>query len=246
LAWSASDGQPQFASYCVRIGGVPPAATIDRARLRALFDSDEPSALKGLRRDGGIIIRPDQSDVIWWMGIDLSTDGLTSASLTAAEREGRRLAWAFIERLRRIPGCEAAQLIATGPQAGIRETRHPLAHAMIGADYAMAGGRAADGVARAAWPLENHREPGKPTMIGIGVEGFFDVPLAALQAKGLNNLWLSGRAIGADRDAFGSVRVMGAAFATGHAAGVAAARGVHGLVDVEGTRRDLLAQGAII
>jgi hypothetical protein len=37
------------------------------------------------------------------------------------------------------------------------------------------------------------------------------------------NLWLAGRTIGADAAAYGSIRVMGTSFATGQAAGVAAA-----------------------
>lgn len=50
------------------------------------------------------------------------------------------------------------------------------------------------------------------------------MPLDALRARGVANLFLAGRTIGADRRAYASVRVMGTAFATGFAAGVAAAQ----------------------
>jgi len=47
--------------------------------------------------------------------------------------------------------------------------------------------------------------------------------LAAWRALGVDNLWLSGRVIGCDELADASLRFLGTAFATGHAAGVAAA-----------------------
>jgi FAD-dependent oxidoreductase family protein len=51
----------------------------------------------------------------------------------------------------------------------------------------------------------------------------------------------------ADRDAFASVRVMGAAFATGHAAGVAAAQYAHGRPhDLTAIRTELIRQGALV
>ncbi|WP_312497226.1 FAD-dependent oxidoreductase, partial [Pseudomonas cremoris] len=53
--------------------------------------------------------------------------------------------------------------------------------------------------------------------------GWFHVPFGALIPEGSDNLWLAGSSIGADDIAFGSVRVMGTSFATGHAAGVSAA-----------------------
>jgi hypothetical protein len=61
-------------------------------------------------------------------------------------------------------------------------------------------------------------------------------------------VWLGGRAIGCDPLVYGSLRVMGTAFATGHAAGVAAACSVqtgreNGVAEV---RAALLRQGAII
>jgi hypothetical protein len=83
-------------------------------------------------------------------------------------------------------------------------------------------------------------------MQSIGGEGFFDVPMDALRADGPGNLWLAGRTVGADRGAFGSLRVMGTAFATGHAAGIAAALCANGPCRYEDVRAALLAQRAIL
>jgi hypothetical protein len=45
-----------------------------------------------------------------------------------------------------------------------------------------------------------------------------------LRAKDIDNLYFAGRTIGADPRAYASIRVMGTAFATGDAAGRAAAQ----------------------
>lgn len=79
-----------------------------------------------------------------------------------------------------------------------------------------------DSIARAAWPAELHGEAGKPVYHPVGGHGYASVPLDSLRARGLDNLFVSGRVIGADPVAYGSVRVMGTAFATGEAAGIAA------------------------
>jgi hypothetical protein len=135
--------------------------------------------------------------------------------------------------------------VSTGPQLGIRESRRPAARHIISGADARDGRAAPTGIARAAWPIEVHGAPGKPSMIPIGGRGWFDVPLAALNAFGIDNLWLGGRIIGCDAEAHGSVRVMGTAFATGQAAGVAAALAAGGL-DADRVRATLLGQGAIV
>jgi hypothetical protein len=96
--------------------------------------------------------------------------------------------------------------------------------------------------------MEVHDAPGRTRFVRLGGEGFFDVPPGALRARDVDNLWLAGRVIGADAEAYGSVRVMGTAFATGHAAGIGAALGAakNGDDGVEALRAALLAQGALI
>jgi len=62
------------------------------------------------------------------------------------------------------------------------------------------------------------------------------------------NLRLAGRVVGSDRQAYGSIRVMGTAFATGHAAGISAALACEGgaETDIRRLRKLLLEQGAIL
>ena len=71
--------------------------------------------------------------------------------------------------------------------------------------------------------------------------------MRCLTSRDTANLFAAGRVADADRMAGASLRVMGTAFATGQAAGVAAASVAdRGAVDVDTVRRTLQAQGALI
>ena len=238
----------QPASYPLRIGGVPPAVQFDRARLTELIaDYNRDAAMPILRRDGGVLMRLPHSQEFWWMVIDLDTDGVSGADLARAETLAREQAWRFLEVLRRHPGFEKAFIASTGPQLGIRETRRPRSRRdLTGAD-GLAGRRDATGIARASWPMEVHEAPGRSRFVPIGGERFFDVPFDALRPAGVDNLLAAGRVVGADAEAYGSVRVMGTAFATGQAAGCAAALiAASGTADAATLRTRLAAGGALV
>jgi 2-polyprenyl-6-methoxyphenol hydroxylase-like FAD-dependent oxidoreductase len=214
----------QPASLPVRIDGVPPDVVFDRALMtRLIADYNATAEIPMPRADGGVVMRLPVSQDIWWMTVDLDTDGVSGSDLARAETSARERSWRFLEVLRRHPGFERAHLAATGPQLGIRESRRPFSLGDVAAADGLAGRRSEHGIARASWPMEVHVAPGQQRFVPIGGEGFFDVPHAAIQARGVANLRLAGRVIGADAEAYGSVRVMGTAFATGQAAGVSAA-----------------------
>ena len=244
------EGRLQALTMPIRIGGIAPDLKIDRRDLQqAIAEYNEDGVFPIQRTDGGIIIRLPLSRDMWWMTVDLSISDLTSKSFTRAEMDGRAMAHDYLALLkRRMPGFENAHLVATGPQVGIRETRHPEARLELSARHVAEGLRSDAGIARAAWPSELHGEAGKPVYTPVGGGGFFDVPYDAIRAATLDNLWYGGRLIGADPQAYGSIRVMGTAFATGEAAGVAAADYVDRgqTVDVDAVRRKLAAQGAMI
>lgn len=244
------EGRLQALTMPIRIGGIDPALKIDRQALKAAISRyNETGAYPIHRTDGGIIIRLPLSSDMWWMVVDLDLPDLESESFTRAEMNGRAMAHAYLDMLRReMPGFEKAHLVATGPQVGVRETRHPSARYQLTREDVTTGRQREDGIARAAWPIELHGEAGKPVYTSVGGSGYFHVPFDSIRAKSLDNLWYGGRVIGADPDAYGSVRVMGTAFATGEAAGVAAAdyAGNNQRVDVAAVRKQLIGQGAII
>lgn len=240
----------QWASYPVRIGGVAPDVVVERGALAPLVPAlaiDDPRAQ--LRPTGGHLMRLPGSNDYWWGGVDLDTDGLDSADLAVAERLGREIAWRFVELLRaRMPGFANATIVSTGPQAGIRDSRQASTRYRLTEDDVLAGRRRDDGVARGAWPAETILGPAGHRFRPVGGEGWYDVPLDTLRASRVDNLWCAGRVIGCDAAAYASLRVMGTAFATGQAAGVAAAMQAAGEASpaAAGVRDTLLRQRAIV
>ncbi|MGR3322283.1 MAG: FAD-dependent oxidoreductase [Pseudooceanicola sp.] len=244
------EGRIQAFTMPIRVGGLNLEGRVDREAIKRavdLFNTRSPHPIH--RSDGGIFTRVEGANDFWWLIIDRDMPDLSSRSFTRAEQEGREMALTMVEALREtVPGFEKSWLAQTGPQIGVRETRHPAARYEISHDDVLSGRLRDDGVARASWPIELHSEAGKPSYEFIGGEGYYHVPLDALHARGIDNLFYGGRVIGADPRAYGSTRVMGTAFASGEAAGVAAAltAGNGHPPEAEAVRRQLRAQGALI
>jgi len=235
----------QPASYPVRISGIAAGTALERDPRRAAMAGIERRLGRAeLRADGGFMTALPGTDDVWWLAVEVETDGLDGVDLAAAEREGRALVWRGVAALRAVcPGFERANVASTGPNIGIRETRHAAAHTPVReADLAHAVKRE-DGIALAGWPMEIHHGPGRVEYRPIAGDGAAHVPLGALCAADFDNLWFGGRTIGADPAAYASVRVMGTAFATGHAAGVAAVLGGDNPALI---RRELARQNAIL
>lgn len=244
---SVAGDHVQPASMPVRIGGIADGVKFDRALMAEFIKQHNASSDTPIHRaDGGVMMRLPISNDYWWMTIDLETDGLSGASLGATERQARFEAWRNLKILQKMPGFEKAFIASTGPQIGIRETRRPHSLEDMTGAALQNGSRRADGIARAAWPMEVHEAPGRARFIDLGGDGFADIPLNALRAAATENLFLGGRVTGADGAAYGSLRVMGTAFATGHAAGIAAALHASGSLSTEAVREALIAQNALI
>ena len=241
----------QVASFPVRIGGVSPqvdTAPESLAELMTQFRNDD--AAGSVRSLGGYFLRLPRSNDLWWRGVDLVTDGLDSADLGAAERRARDLSWKFLELLRtRVPGFENAYISGTGPQLGIRDSRQLETRYLLTEEDLLSGRTRDDGIACGSWPAEVHSGLGEgPEFRPVGGSGYYHVPLPSIRAARVDNLWLGGRVIGCDEQVYGSLRVMGTAFATGQAAGVAAAHCADGGAadDAAAIRAELLRQGAIL
>src|SRR5262249_51080548 len=142
-----------------------------------------------------------------------------------AEREGGRRAFAVTEFLKTLPAFGRAFLSHAAPQIGVRETRRVIGRYQLTRDDVLSARKFEDGVARASWPIELWHEG----QVGASYEYLpdgetYDVPLRALQARDVDNLFVAGRCMSASHDALGSARVIGTCLATGAAAGREAVR----------------------
>lgn len=137
----------------------------------------------------------------------------------------------------------------TGPSFGTRESRHiDSRHQLTETDVAT-GARFEDSVALGAWGMEWHDAETNQSQFQLpGGNGVYEIPLGALTSIDTPNLFAAGRTADGDQYAGASLRVMGTAFATGQACGVAAAQ--HANYDeqaaVAEVQSALRTQGALI
>ena len=239
-----NDGMVNLGTLGTRFGGIPRDVTVTADRL-----AQAVSAGKGpFTKDRSVMTRlPISGDVVCYVA-SADYDPRDAASFSAAERSGREQAWAYLEAIRTIPGCEKAYLVSTGPEFGTRESRHIEALYRLTWEDVVQGRRVDDSIALGAWGVEWHdRKTYESTFVYPPDKGTYEIPLRCLMSRDTANLFAAGRLVDADQKAGASVRVMGTAFATGQAAGVAAAAfAQHRHVDAGAVRKVLHRQNALI
>ncbi len=108
-------------------------------------------------------------------------------------------------------------------RAGVRESRRWIGETVLTGDDLLAGNRFDDEIALATWPMEFRETPRGPKLRFPEGNRPAGIPSGCLKPAGIDRLFVAGRCISTDHDAQASIRVMGTCFATGEAAGRAAA-----------------------
>jgi hypothetical protein len=243
-----NDGAVNLGTLATRFGGIPRDVTITADQFSAAIQAARAAGRGPFSKDKSVITRlPLSGDAVCNLASE-DYDPRDAKSLSAAERRGREQAWAYLEVIRGLPGCAGAYLAATGPEFGTRESRHIDAVRQLTWHDIVEGRKMPDSIALGAWGVEWHdRKTLESSFVYLPDNGCYGIPLGCLISVDTPNLFAAGRVVDADRQAGASVRVMGTAFATGQAAGVAAAvfAGT-GTSDAEAVRRILAGQGALI
>jgi hypothetical protein len=239
-----NDGWVQNGSLGVRFGGIPASVEVTREAVTAAIHAAREAGQHLLSERSAITRLPISGDVITFL-VDEAYDARDARDTTRAELSARKQAQDYLRVLRSLPGCDGAYIVSTGPELGTRESRHVVARTRLDLDHVKGARLGPQPVALGAWPVEFHRGPGKGSdWIFLAEPGYFGIPLDALRSTDTANLFAAGRVMDAERLAGGSLRVMGTAFATGHAAGVAAAQAAEGDLDPEDVRKELNRQDA--
>ncbi|MGJ8644983.1 MAG: FAD-dependent oxidoreductase [Luteolibacter sp.] len=117
---------------------------------------------------------------------------------------------------------------AEGPfcaeQPGVRESYRWEGEHLLTEEDLLKGTEFPDTVAYATWPIELRETTRGARMRYFEKPVPGNIPLRALVSKNVPGVFFAGRCISATHEALASVRVMGTCFATGQAAGKAAAR----------------------
>lgn len=239
-----NDGMVNLGTLGTRFGGVARDVTVTADQLAAAVARGKGPFTK----DRSVVTRlPISGDLVCYVA-SADYDPRDGRSFSAAERFGRQQAWAYLEAIRTIPGCEKAYLVSTGPEFGTRESRHLSAVYRLTWEDVVEGRAMPDAIALGAWGVEWHdRKTFESTFVYPPVKGTYEIPLGCLMSRDTANLFAAGRLADADQKAGASLRVMGTAFATGQAAGVAAAlQAGQGQVDTSQVQAVLRQQGALI
>ncbi|MBG6244560.1 FAD-dependent oxidoreductase [Candidatus Symbiopectobacterium sp. 'North America'] len=234
----------QFGSLLTRFGGVASDADVSPAALRAVIAQGKAAGITPLSKDSGFAMRIVGTEDVIAILCNEKVNPLDADSLTQGQIRARKQAMAYLDTFKRfLPGFEQAYVINTGPHIGIRESRHAVGeYALTGDDVVNAA------TARGCWPIERHTSANKMQVYTwIKDDGYYEIPLRSLKSINIDNLWLAGRIISCDSEAFASVRVMGTAFLTGHAAGIAASmKNTPTENDIAAIQCELKRQGALI
>lgn len=178
----------------------------------------------------GFVIRPTG-----WPGrsrvtLDLSAGGggydpLGAQEVERLSREAEATAEKLADFLRVEVAAFAGSAITDKPlRVGIRESRRVRGrHVLTGGDI-LESAVPADTVCYSAWPMEMH-ENGKAMRLVYprSAGGVAGVPLRALQVCDVDNVFVAGRCVSCTHEAQAALRVIATSFATGQAAGLAAA-----------------------
>jgi thioredoxin reductase len=241
-------GAVNLGTLGTRFGGISPDTEVSADAISRAVQAARTRGVGSITKERSVVARlPGSGDVVCYLA-SADYDPRDGASLTRAEMSGREQAWAYLDVIRTIPGCERAYLASTGPDFGTRESRHINSVEQLTWKDVENDVRHDDTIALGAWGIEWHdRKTFESTMQLPPDGGAYDIPLRCLMSTDTPNLFAAGRTADGDRQAGASIRVMGTAFATGQAAGVAAAAlAQSGAVDPTAVRKTLLTQNALI
>ncbi|MBQ6255599.1 MAG: FAD-dependent oxidoreductase, partial [Clostridia bacterium] len=125
-----------------------------------------------------------------------------------------------------LPGFENAYIAQISPMVGIREGRRAVTEYVLTTEDAFFWRKFDDAVAQTNYPVDVHgrkllnqdlaRKDDEPRK-------YYEIPFRSLIVKGVDNLLVAGRNIGAEFIAQSSLRIIPTCRALGEAAGIAAA-----------------------
>ena len=242
------NGGGYFSTKVMMLDNISPSAVWTAQSLREALRKARQDGFRNLPKESGVIQRT-APDLAYALLPTVAVPALDAGTLTNCEIQTRQQAQEYLEAFRRyLPGFERARLVSTGSRLGIRDTRHIIGTETLSGDDVVNAVKRPDSIARGAWPCEMHTDKNSPAVcLWVKDGGYYDIPPGVLQSRSIGNLYAAGRTISADPVAFSSIRVMGTGFATGHAAGVAAALRIRNPdVSISEIQDELKRQGALI
>lgn len=247
--WGDEQGNVQVGTQPFRLSGVDTTKEMTPAAIGRAVAKAKQAGIENLPKEKGFVLKIEGSSVVSVLLPSAAVTDLTAKALSDMEKDTRKQAISYAKALKEfMPGMENSELVVIGPSIGLRESRRIVGRDIVTADDVLSRRKRVDGVARGGWKPEIHKDTNKMGIyLDVPGASYFDIPLGALQSADLGNLYGAGRLISTEAIAHAATRVMGTCFATGHAAGVAAAyQALHGVTDINAIQDELRKQGALI
>lgn len=180
-----------------------------------------------------------------------SADNSTAAKRTETNLRGRSAALRMLRFIKTLPGGETARIAYVSPEVGVRETWRVRGDYVISVDDYVTGRVWEDSLCYAYYPIDVHHDKTgvQPKALEEGI--LPTIPLRSLIPAGLEDMFVAGRCLSADRLANSGLRVQGACMASGQVAAAAATVSIRNSSSVRNvdlpTVKELLKQfGAIV
>ena len=183
-----------------------------------------------------------EDDRIYWQGFSVygrrgciafnnpefftHNDGTDSDDLTFIRLAGKRAILRQMSFYRKyLPGFENAYISDIASSVGVRESRNIVTEYVVTAEDLLSRRKFPDCICRSAYPVDIHGKTLNFSSVTPADDGkpWYELPFRALAVKGIDNLLVAGRCLGADFTAQSSIRVQHSARASGEAAGIGAA-----------------------
>lgn len=195
----------------------PFQAIVEEAKKNGKFPLERDSVL--------LFATPKKGEALVNLSRIHNIDSTNAEDLVKAEIEGRKQVMFLINFFKEnIPGLENVELAEVAPQIGIRESRHIVGDYVITQEDVLNSREFDDVIALCSFPIDIHNVVAtKGRFEGVKNNKYYEIPYRTLTPLKVDNLLVGGRPISATHEAAGSLRVMPPAFATGQAAGTAAA-----------------------
>ncbi|MBQ3014450.1 MAG: FAD-dependent oxidoreductase [Clostridia bacterium] len=154
--------------------------------------------------------------------IDKPFDVTDPDLVSKAEIDGRKQAKIIFEFLKKhIPGFENIRFIESSARIGIRESRRVVGEYVLKHEDILQAQVFDDAIVILSSTVDVHTSSEviyTPTKSSAS----YSIPYRSIVAKDLDNVWMAGKNVSADRFAHGAIRVMPPSIAMGQAAGIAA------------------------
>ena len=173
-------------------------------------------------------------------------DDITSAeSQSWVQVQGKIRILRYLRFYRKyLPGFENAHITQISAMVGIREGRRAVTEYVLTTEDAFCWRKFDDAIAQSNYPVDVHGRDLRNHALARREDEprkYYEIPLRSLIVKGVDNLLVAGRNLGAEFVAQSSVRIIPTCRALGEAAGIAAALGTN---DGRLVRAEMLKKGA--